>query len=75
MSESASKGLTEAAKRQRAAYYRDWRRRNPGKASEYQKRYWERKSQQVTIEEASNEELDAKCVNESSEDFFIGSDP
>lgn len=60
MNESASKGMTEAAKRQRAQYYRDWRKRNPTKASEYQKRYWERKSQQMTDVKASNEELTAE---------------
>lgn len=60
MNESSSKGITEAAKRKRAQYYRDWRKKNPGKASEYQKRYWERKSQQVTDVKASNEELTAE---------------
>lgn len=60
MNESASKGMTEAAKRQRAEYYRNWRKKNPTKSTEYQKRYWERKSQQVTDVKASNEELTAE---------------
>jgi len=62
LSESVKQTMTDQAKRQRAAYYREWRRRNPGKASEYQKRYWERKSRAVTSEEAPNGE---KTVREN----------
>lgn len=65
MNKSASKGLTEQAKRQRAAYYRQWRRKNPGKASEYQKRYWERKSQQSDNKEASDGASTAESSDKS----------
>lgn len=60
MTGTADKTISDQAKRERAAYYRDWRKRNPGKASEYQKRYWERKSQQVTIEKAPDGERTVK---------------
>ena len=62
MNESASKGLTESAKRKRAEYYRNWRRKNPGKASEYQRRYWQRKAQQSASHETSYE---GKTVRDS----------
>lgn len=62
MNESASVGLSEAAKRKRAAYYRDWRRRNPGKASEYQRRYWRKKAEESASHETSDE---GKTVRES----------
>ena len=35
--------MTAAAKRARAAYQRDWHKRNPGKKKEYQQAYWQRK--------------------------------
>ena len=61
MTGTADKTISDQAKRERAAYYRQWRKRNPGKSSEYQKRYWERKSQRVTVEKAPDGE---KTVDE-----------
>lgn len=29
---------------EKARYYREWRKRNPGKSQEYNRRYWERRA-------------------------------
>ena len=47
--------MSDQARANRAEYYREWRKRNPGKSSEYQRRYWQRRSQRDTIEKASDE--------------------
>ncbi len=60
MTGTADKTISDQARAKRAEYYRDWRKRNPGKASEYQKRYWERKSQQATSKKAPNGEKTVK---------------
>ena len=54
---------SDAAKRQRAQYYRAWRKRNPGKATEYQVRYWERKARNATNTKASDEAETAESSN------------
>ena len=56
MTGTEDKIISDQAKAKRAAYYRDWRKRNPGKATEYQNRYWERKTQQETSEKAPDGE-------------------
>lgn len=38
-----SDDLKTKARASRAEYYREWRKKNPGKTSEYQRRYWENK--------------------------------
>lgn len=62
MTGTADKTISDQAKRERAAYYRQWRKRNPGKASEYQRRYWQRKAQQSASTEAPDGE---KTVREN----------
>lgn len=37
--------MSQAAREKRREYARAWRAKNPGKNSEYCKRYWERKAQ------------------------------
>lgn len=37
------------AKELKAAYQREWRRKNPGKSTEYTRRYWQRKAQQELL--------------------------
>lgn len=39
--------MTEAARAARAAYLREWRKRNPDKQREYTRRSWERKAEQI----------------------------
>lgn len=60
MTGTAEKTISDQAKRQRAAYYREWRRRNPGKASQYQRAYWQRKAEKENSEKASDGALTAK---------------
>ena len=42
--------LSEAAKRAKAAYLREWKRRNPEKQRQYVEAYWERKAAQLEAE-------------------------
>lgn len=42
----------QAALAAKAAYMRQWRKRNPQKSSEYSMRYWMKKAQQVQNTEA-----------------------
>lgn len=44
--------LSPEAKRARAAYMREWRRRNPEKEKIYQERKWERKAARIQEERA-----------------------
>lgn len=37
--------MTEAAKKDRREYYREWRRRNPERVRAAQERYWEKRIQ------------------------------
>ena len=60
MNESASKGLTEQAKQRRREYYKEWRRKNPGKNAQYQRRYWEKMAQQGANKKTSDEVKTAK---------------
>lgn len=60
MTGTADKSISDQAKRQRAAYYREWRRKNPGKASQYQRKYWERRAEQENNEKASDGALTAE---------------
>lgn len=39
--------MTQEAKAARAAYMREWRRRNKDKLRSYGERYWERKAQKA----------------------------
>ncbi len=36
--------LSEEARQEKNQYFREWRRRNPDKVKEAQRRYWERKA-------------------------------
>ena len=36
--------MNELIRKEKAAYYREWRQKNPEKAAEIQRRYWERKA-------------------------------
>ena len=40
----SEKRLDEQARAERAAYFREWRRRNPDKVRESNRRYWERRA-------------------------------
>jgi len=42
--------MTGEAKRARAAYLRQWRKRNPGKQKEYDQRKWENKAAAIKAE-------------------------
>ena len=41
------KQLDEQARAARAAYFREWRKKNPDKVRESNRRYWERKAQKM----------------------------
>lgn len=43
--------LTTQARAIRAAYLREWRKRNRDKQREYERRYWERKANDVQQQE------------------------
>lgn len=43
--------LTEAAREARAAYQREWRKRNPEKVRATQQRYWAKKARILQAEE------------------------
>ena len=38
--------MDELIRKEKAAYYRQWRQNNPEKAKESQRRYWERKARE-----------------------------
>lgn len=50
--------IAEKAKETRAAYLRDWRKRNPGKATEYANRYWQKKAEAAAT--AKNQKQDGE---------------
>lgn len=39
--------MDERVRQVKREYYRNWRRANPDKVKEYQRRYWERKARQI----------------------------
>lgn len=49
--------MNDEAKKAKAAYQREWYRKHPGKAREYQDRYWKKKAAEAAADEqADNEE-------------------
>ena len=50
------KKLSEKAKAARAAYLREWYRKNPEKNREYKATYWERKAHAAQQEQEANTE-------------------
>lgn len=46
--------MTEAAKRARAAYQREWRKRNPEKVRQYAENRWERKAAENPVSTPQN---------------------
>ena len=46
--------MTQEAKKARAAYAREWRRKNPDKQRANQQRYWERKAAEMRQETAES---------------------
>lgn len=40
--------MDNTAKESRAKYYREWRKKNPGKCKQYQERYWARRAERET---------------------------
>lgn len=42
-----NKDFTDAAREARRAYYREWRKNNPDKVREKNRRYWEKKAAQI----------------------------
>ena len=53
--------LTQKARDERAAYKREWRRKNPGKNKEYIARYWEKRAGNANIKN----DLSAKGIKEA----------
>lgn len=55
--------MTPEARAARAAYMREWRKKNPGKQREYVERSWERKGARLKAErEAAKSETQNKTV-------------
>ena len=48
-------GMSDQAKANKAAYYREWRRRNPKKNTEYCNRYWENRSKKNNLKAPNGE--------------------
>lgn len=49
------KEISEQAKAAQREYLREWRRRNPEKVRENNRRYWERKAKQMAAQEKETE--------------------
>lgn len=47
---NSEKRLDELARETRAAYYREWRRKNPDKVRENNRRYWQRRAARLAAE-------------------------
>lgn len=54
--------MTEAAKKARADYMREWRRRNPDKIRKQRERYWTRRAEKM--EEAARAGMKAGALQE-----------
>ena len=50
------KEISEQAKAAQREYLREWRRRNPEKVRENNRRYWERKAEELEREAAGEQE-------------------
>ena len=48
--------MNEDAKRMKAAYARDWRRKNPDRARLIQDRYWEKKAEMMNKSDLKKED-------------------
>lgn len=48
--------LDEQARKTRAAYYREWRRKNPDKVRENNRRYWEKRTQKLQATERGTDD-------------------
>ena len=47
------KTISDAAKQERAAYMREYRRKNPEKTKEINRRYWENRAKKKAVENES----------------------
>ena len=56
--ESAQKQLTPEAQELRREYFREYRRRNPEKMREYQRRCWEKKAALLSAEKEDERTMD-----------------
>lgn len=50
--------LSAEARKARAAYMREWRRKNPGKQREYDAKKWERKAEMLKMARQEEKESD-----------------
>lgn len=46
----SEKRIDEQARAARSAYYREWRRRNPDKVREINRKYWQRRAERLAAE-------------------------
>lgn len=53
--------MSYKANRSRAAYYREWRKKNPDKVRKYQETYWEKKYQEKRAAMQNDSETEAKA--------------
>ena len=58
----SEKELSQEAKEARRAYLRKWRRENPEKVKEQERRYWERKAQEMR-EQEEGDDLNDETIN------------
>lgn len=47
--------MTDEARKAKAEYMKEWRKRNPGKQAEYNNRYWIRKAMEQNNREPTND--------------------
>lgn len=52
------KRLDEQARSTRAEYFREWRRKNPDRVREINKRYWQKRAMRLAAEKAKEESTD-----------------
>ena len=58
----SEKRIDEQAKAARAEYFREWRRKNPDKVRENNRKYWQRRAARLAAErEGGGGEADAKA--------------
>lgn len=58
--------MSEQANAARAAYYRKWRKKNPEKQKEYNRRYWEKKARELAAAESEDFPVDPPVQEQSS---------
>ena len=54
--------MTEAAKKARAAYMREWRSKNRERCKQYAVNQWERRAERIAQEQTSGKEVETNAI-------------